>query len=151
MAKKDLSGGMANLFSGADKNVVKDTQAGGSPDGGTQKGRQIGPTPEERALIDTIEDEKLRADLKERLRVKRLIGRGRPRKNDQLGRRPDGWERTSLIINKEKWEKIKEIAFRETLTLKEIIDLALGGVIERYEAKHGEIIPAKERDLNDIF
>ena len=59
----------------------------------------------------------------------------------------------SLIINKEKWAKIKEIAFVETLTMKEIVELALDMVIERYESKHGEIIPAPERkkDITEIF
>ena len=67
----------------------------------------------------------------------------------------DGYDRTSLIINMEKWAKIKEIALIETLTLKEIVDLALDLVIERYEAKHGTVKPNQnekpKRNLRDIF
>lgn len=163
MAKKDLTGGIANLLSGADQRITKQTQAATEtpeqPEGtATQEAApkmKVEPTTlqDETDLINSVEDEELREELRERLRQKRLIGRGRPRKNDQLGRRMDGYDRTSLIINKEKWAKIKEIAFVETLTMKEIVELALDMVIERYESKHGEIIPAPERkkDITEIF
>ena len=139
MAKKDLTGGIANLLSGADQRITQQ--------------RQASETPQETELLNSIENEDLREELTERLRQKRLIGRGRPRKNDILGRRTDGYERTSLIVNKYKWAKIKEIAFIETLTMKEIVELALDLVIERYESKHGEVIPHPEnkKDINEIF
>lgn len=159
MAKKDLTGGIANLFSGADQRIKQQRQAeqeqpeGTAQDAAPQMAIEPTTLKDESDLINSIEDEELREELRERLRQKRLIGRGRPRKNDQLGRRMDGYDRTSLIINKEKWAKIKEIAFIETLTMKEIIELALDMVIERYESKHGEIIPVPDRkkDITEIF
>lgn len=163
MAKKDLTGGIANLFSGADQRITQQRQtATNTPEqqGGTTTQEvnprmKVEPTTlqDETDLINSVEDEELREELRERLRQKRLIGRGRPRKNDQLGRRMDGYDRTSLIINKEKWAKIKEIAFVETLTMKEIVELALDMVIDRYESKHGEIIPVqdKKKDITEIF
>ena len=160
MAKKDLTGGIANLLSGADQRITKQPQAATEtpeqPEGtATQEAApkmKIEPTTlqDETDLINSVEDEELWEELRERLRQKRLIGRGRPRKNDQLGRRMDGYDRTSLIINKEKWAKIKEIAFIETFTMKEIVELALDMVIERYEAKHGEIKPQPDRGKKDI-
>ena len=106
---------------------------------------------DETDLINSIEDERLR----EALRAKRMDGRGRPRKNtDPSGKRTDGYSRTSLIVNDELWAKIKEVSFRETLTMKEIVELALRMVVERYEAKHGTIEPKPERyvkDINEIF
>ena len=161
--KKDLTGGIANLLSGADQRITQQRQAAPEtteqPEGtATQEAApqmKVEPTTiqDESDLINSVEDEELREELRERLRQKRLVGRGRPRKNDQLGRRMDGYDRTSLIINKAKWAKIKEIAFIETLTMKEIVELALDMVIERYESKHGEIIPAPERkkDITEIF
>lgn len=157
-AKKDLTGGIANLLSGADQRITKQPQAATEtpeqPEGAAPQ-IELEPTTlqDESDLINSVEDEELREELRERLRQKRLIGRGRPRKNDQLGRRMDGYDRTSLIINKEKWAKIKEIAFIETLTMKEIVELALDMVIERYESKHGEIIPVADRkkDITEIF
>ena len=162
MAKKDLTGGIANLLSGADQRITQQPQAvqetPEQPKGegtATQEAAPqmaVEPTTlqDEADLINSVEDEELREELRERLKRKRLIGRGRPRKNDQLGRRMDGYDRTSLIINKEKWAKIKEIAFVETLTMKEIVELALDMVIERYEAKHGEIKPQPDRGKKDI-
>ena len=162
MAKKDLTGGIANLLSGADQRITQQPQAAQEtpeqPKGegtATQEAAPqmaVEPTTlqDEADLINSVEDEELREELRERLKRKRLIGRGRPRKNDQLGRRMDGYDRTSLIINKEKWAKIKEIAFVETLTMKEIVELALDMVIERYEAKHGEIKPQPDRGKKDI-
>lgn len=114
---------------------------------------EVEPTTEqdEADLISSIEDERLR----EALRAKRMDGRGRPRKNtDKNGKRTDGYSRTSLIVNDELWAKIKEVAFRETLTMKEIVDLALHMVVDRYEAKHGTIEPQPQKytkNINEIF
>lgn len=171
--KEKLRGGLANLISRADKSVNKqmqktDTETGSPQEqpltdgekqeqpGGAAPNMVVEPTTltDETDLINSIEDEELRKELQERLYKKRMVGRGRPRKNDQLGRRMDGYDRTSLIINVEKWAKIKEIAFVETLTMKEIVELALDMVIERYESKHGEIKPQRERpkkDISEIF
>ena len=164
MAKKDLTGGIANLLSGADQKITQQQQAAQetpeqpTKETGTTPQGEIEPTTtqDELDLINSIEDESLKKELEERLRRKRLIGRGRPRKDtDVFGKRMDGYDRTSLIINMEKWAKIKEIALIETLTLKEIVDLALDLVIERYEAKHGTVKPNQnekpKRNLRDIF
>jgi len=147
MGKKDLTGGVANLFAGATQSVKEKAVASPEPE-------QTVSAKEQTSLIDTIEDEELRSELERRLKEKRMVGRGRPRKNDQLGRRTDGYDRTSLIIPVEKWAKVKEIAFIETLTLKEIVELALDMVIDKYESKHGEVTPQPERqrkDIHDIF
>lgn len=123
------------------------------PEAEVASGMETEPTTaqDEADLINSIEDEELR----EALRAKRMDGRGRPRKNtDKNGKRTDGYSRTSLIVNDELWAKIKEVAFRETLTMKEIVDLALRMVVERYEAKHGTIEPKPEKytkDINEIF
>ena len=152
MAKKDLSGGIANLLSGADQRVTQKTGEA-APEAATQMEIEPFTAKEEKSLIASIDDEELREELKERLRLKRLIGRGRPRKDGHKDCIGDGYERTSLIIQKDKWAKIKEIALIETLTMKEIVELALDIIIERYEAKHGEVIPMQNRkkDIRDIF
>lgn len=138
-----------------------ETQTGGSspiPEAeanaeATSPTMEVEPTTaqDEADLINSIEDERLR----EALRAKRMDGRGRPRKNtDRNGKRTDGYSRTSLIVNDELWAKIKEVAFRETLTMKEIVDLALHMVVDRYEAKHGTIEPQPQKytkNINEIF
>lgn len=175
MAKKDFSEGLASLFGGAAQNVTERQQpTEGSSTDETEAAlerlqaaapeepesaapqMEVEPTTleDETDLINTIEDPELKEELKRRLHKKRMVGRGRPRTTtDKTGRRIDGYNRTSLIIPVEKWAKIKEIAFRETLTMKEITELALDLVIERYEAKHGEVKPQPERkkDISEIF
>lgn len=148
MAKQNLNLGIGNLLSGASTEVTQEAAPKAAPI------KEEATAQEENELINSIEDEELRAELQERLRQKRMIGRGRPRTaHDERGKRTDGYNRTSLIVNVEKWEKIKEIAFRETLTMKEITELALDMVIERYESKNGTIIVTEKekRDINDIF
>ena len=137
--KERLSGGLANLLTGADQSVTRQQ-----------------PTEPEVTLppiIETVEDAETRKRLEERLRKKQSIGRGRPRKNESPDGIAEGYARTSLIINSEKWAKVKEIAFRETLTLKEVMDAALDIIIERYESKHGEVKPQPrtKKDIKDIF
>lgn len=151
MATKDeLKGGLNSLFGGSSKpqpEQASTDEATNSPE------IKVEPTTrqDEEDLINSVEDEKLR----EALRAKRMDGRGRPRKNhDKNGKRTDGYSRTSLILNDTKAAKIKEIAFRETLTMKEIFEYALDMVIEKYEKAHGEVIPQPERykgDINSIF
>lgn len=159
--KEKLRGGLANLLGGASSSVSKPQSLKDEARPEEEQTESAAPQTkaepttlqEERELLNSIEDEELRKDLEERLYRKKLIGRGRPRKNDQLGRRMDGYERTSLIIPVEKWAKVKEIALRETLTLKEIEELALDMVIERYESKHGEVKPQprEKKDIKAIF
>lgn len=150
MASKDeLKGGLNSLFGGS-KPQPEETSKGKEQ---TSPQMEVEPTTrqDETDLINSIEDEELRA----KLRARRMEGRGRPRKNhDKNGKRTDGYSRTSVIINEEKQAKIKEIAFRETLTMKEIFEYALDMVIEKYESTHGVVIPHPENykgDINDIF
>lgn len=151
MAKKDLGGGLDALFNRTDQvqeqvSLVEDIEIK------TSEFLQESTTSEdENDLINSVEDEHLRAAL----RAKRMDGRGRPRKNtDATGKRTDGYSRTSLILNDEKVSKIKEIAFRETLTMKEIFEFALDKIIAEYESKNGEVVPRPERykgDINKVF
>lgn len=147
MAKKDFSGGLTTLFGGVKpQEQTSDAEA-------PERSFKVEPTTsqDETDLINSVEDEQLR----EALRAKRMEGRGRPRKNtDASGKRTDGYSRTSLILNDEKVAKIKEIAFKETLTMKEIFEYALDKVIAEYEAQHGEVVPRPERykgDINKVF
>lgn len=159
MDKKKLRNAISGIV--ADPTPEAETQTSGSspiPEAeanaeATSPTMEVEPTTaqDEADLINSIEDERLR----EALRAKRMDGRGRPRKNtDRNGKRTDGYSRTSLIVNDELWAKIKEVAFRETLTMKEIVDLALHMVVDRYEAKHGTIEPQPQKytkNINEIF
>ena len=154
MTKKEtLSAGLANLLSGADQSV-KERKAPGQEQQSEAPTMEEGLSASESNLLGTIEDEELRQELERRLYRKRLIGKGRPRKDSKASKPSEGYGRTSLIISLAKWEKLREIALLETLRLKDIVELAFDMVIERYESKHGEIKPQadrKERDIKEIF
>ena len=97
-------------------------------------------------LMETLKDPELKEalqneeQLREALRSKRFAG-GRPRKGESRISKSEGYERISLIANIAKMNKIREIAFRETLTIKQIFEAMCDNLIQNYEAKHGEIIP----------
>ena len=146
MSKKEekLKGGLDALFGGvkprAERVEVVEEAA---------PVMEVEPTTpqDEEDLINSVEDEELRAALHK----KRMEGRGRPRKNLGVdGKRTDGYTRTSIIAHEEKYAKIKEIAFRSTLTTKDILEAAMDMLIEKYEAKHGVVVPNPEAYKGDI-
>lgn len=149
--KEQLKGGLSSLF--GETPTEETASAAEISAQETASAMAVEPTTQkdEEDLINSVEDEALR----EALKRKRMDGRGRPRKNtDATGKRTDGYSRTSLILNDEKVAKIKEIAFRETLTMKEIFELGLDMIIERYEQKHGKVTPHPESykgDINSVF
>ena len=86
------------------------------------------------AVIDTLQDE----ELKEKLRQRQLEGRGRKRGRPHDSK-TDGYGTVCVKANLEKWEKLKVISLRETLQIKEVLELALDKLIAEYEAEKGEI------------
>jgi hypothetical protein len=107
-------------------------------------------TPEEEEdLINSVEDEELKAALHK----KRMDKRGRPRKDAEERRKEsEDYTRFCAIIRKDQIAKLHEICLRETLTIKEIIETLVGEAIEIYEEKHGEVIPKERKgDASKIF
>ncbi len=128
MSKKDsiLSGGLNALLGAKPKFEVE------SPDG---------PVSEK--------EETLATQLEER----RRRGCGRPRKG-QFERQTEGlvYIRATNIYRKDQIDKIHEICFRETITIKEFMEAALGLAIEKYEKINGEVIPSEHKnDLSKLF
>lgn len=107
-------------------------------------------TPEEEEeLINSIQDEALREALRERRNRKR----GRPRKGAALQAKQDEiYIRSCWVMRRDQLAKLKEISFRETLTLREIMAQIVGEAIEAYEKKHGEVKPTDHRgDASKLF
>ena len=104
---------------------------------------------EEDELINSVEDEALRAALIERRNRKR----GRPRKGAAYRAKQDEiYIRSCWVMRRDQMAKLKEMSFRETLTLREIMAQIVGEAIEAYEKKHGEIIPQEHRgDASKLF
>lgn len=151
MSKKDeLKGGLSALFGDTAEPHHEQTSTDEAVKAKEMEVEQTTRQDEE-DLINSTEDEELR----ELLKARRMDGRGRPRKDcKDRESKTQGYSRTSLILNDAQVAKIKEIGFRETLTMKELFELALNMVIEKYEQTHGEVVPRPERykgDINSIF
>ena len=113
-------------------------------------GAMEGATPqEEEELINSIQDEALRDALRERRNRKR----GRPRKDAALrAKQEEVYTRSCWIMRRDQIAKLKEISFRETLTIKEIMEQIVGDAIRTYEEKHGEVKPTDHRgDASKLF
>lgn len=63
---------------------------------------------------------------------------GRPKKAEGE-RETDRIERVTFLGNIETMKKVRAIAAREQLTIKDVIDTALLEIIRRYETKHGKV------------
>ena len=66
---------------------------------------------------------------------------------------PNTYGRTSFIINQYQAAKVKAIAKKEGFPIKDIIEKALGDIIERYEQKHGVVVVElpQKKSIEDIF
>ena len=120
-----LKKGLATLLGGAAAPAKSET----APQPETEKERQTAE------MIETVSDE----ELNEKLRQRQLDGRGRPKRGRPHDSRTDGYGTICVKANLEKWEKVKIISLRETLQLKEVLELALDKLIAEYEAEKGEI------------
>ena len=118
MGKEQLRSGMAILFG----------EKPASP--------QLEETPTaSEELIETVQDE----ELKEALRQRQLDGRGRPKRGRKKESKTEGYGTICVKANLDKWEKVKYISLQETLQIKEVLELALDMLIEKYESEKGTI------------
>ena len=79
---------------------------------------------------------------------------GRPRKSD--GHRiTDRTTRVTFLADVGTMSKVRAIAAKEQLTIKDVIDTALREIIRRYEEKHGEVEPnrrqGRSKTLMDVL
>jgi hypothetical protein len=74
-------------------------------------------------------------------------GKGRPKGEE--------YEARSFRVKKEHFAKMRIIAAKEGLMLKDILDYALESVVAKYESKHGVIdtsqIKEQKADINELF
>lgn len=102
------------------------------------------PTEGKPDLIDQVTDEELKAALHKR----RMLKRGRPRKGTESPNSSLLYTRVTSIVSRDKMELIREISYRESLQIKEVLEAALDLAISAYEAKHGKLLPT-ERPKGD--
>ena len=78
--------------------------------------------------------------LEERQSQRRAFLTGRRRKDDV---------RTSLLLNKQQYDIVREIALREGMTIKDLVSAMFQLGIDRYEEKHGKV-ELRKRVLTNI-
>jgi len=57
--------------------------------------------------------------------------------------------RMCAIVNNQKMNKLRQIASNEGLSIKAVLEAAMELAIEKYEAKHGEIVFAHKADKSE--
>lgn len=92
------------------------------------------------------------AEMERRQSERRFFLTGRRRNGDdrELVTRND--VRTCMLLDKEQYDKIREIALRETMTIKDLTHIMFQLAIDQYEKKHGVVVPRGETpSRKDIF
>lgn len=87
-------------------------------------------------------------------RVKRdARSRSRAAIHSAVDKNAAGYETATMSVNSDYYAKIKEIAFAENLTIKKVVEQAMGNAIKAYEAANGEIKLRKIKQGNekDLF
>ena len=92
------------------------------------------------------------AEMERRQSERRFFMTGRRRNGDprELITRND--VRTCMLLDKEQYDKIREIALRETMTIKDLTHMMFQLAIDQYEKKHGVVVPRGESSARkEIF
>lgn len=148
MAKEQLKGGLNTLLNRTAQNPAEAAAATEQEQTAPSRAEELRQTLTDPELKAALENEQ---ELRAALRSKRFAG-GRPKKGETKTSVQKGYGRTCIVANLEKMDKMREMAFRETLTIKEVMEAAMDLAIKTYEAKHGELIPADHSgDFTKIF
>ena len=107
-----------------------------------------GSQPAPRAIQLTDEEY---AILEERQAQRRTFLTGRRRKDETREPATKDDMRTSMLVNKHQYAIVREIALREGMTIKDLVNAMFQLGIDRYEEKHGKVEVRKpasgKRDL----
>lgn len=103
--------------------------------------------PAEADLISTVQDEELRRALRKRQQE----GRGRTKKGRPKDKRTEGYGTICVKANLEKWAKVEYISLQETLQKKEVLEMALDMLIEKYESEKGKIVLKAKDKTGNVF
>jgi hypothetical protein len=119
---------------------------GGAPAREPQR-EAVAPSEEAEDIISTVQDE----ELKRALRQRQMDGRGRPKKGKPHSSKTDGYGTVCAKANLEKWAKLEYIALKETLQKKEVLELALDMLIDKYESEKGKIVLPASSKKGNVF
>ena len=90
-----------------------------------------------------ISDEQY-AEMERKQSERRFFMTGRKRNDDSSNLITRNDIRTCMVLDKDQYDKIREIALRETMTIKDLTNMMFQLAIDQYEKKHGVVVPRTE-------
>ena len=90
-----------------------------------------------------ISDEQY-AEMERKQSERRFFMTGRKRNDDSSNLITRNDIRTCMVLDKDQYDKIREIALRETMTIKDLTNIMFQFAIDHYEKRHGVVVPRSE-------
>lgn len=81
------------------------------------------------------------AEMERKQSERRFFMTGRKRNDDESALITRNDVRTCMVLDKEQYDKIREIALREAMTIKDLTNIMFQFAIDQYEKKNGKVIP----------
>ena len=83
--------------------------------------------------------------------IKKSVEQGTAREKQKEKERAKSDERFCTIVSSELLKKIRIIAKREGLPIKDIVSAAFEKAIDLYEQKHGEVFENQKKNAKELF
>ena len=87
------------------------------------------------------------AEMERKQSERRFFMTGRKRNDDESALITRNDVRTCMVLDKEQYDKIREIALREAMTIKDLTNIMFQLAIDQYEKKNGKVIPRAEQSV----
>ena len=85
------------------------------------------------------------AEMERKQSERRFFMTGRKRNDDESALITRNDVRTCMVLDKEQYDKIREIALREAMTIKDLTNIMFQFAIDHYEKKNGKVVPRAEK------
>lgn len=106
----------------------------------------IGTIREGQAVVQQPEiSEEQYAEMERKQSERRFFMTGRKRNDDESALITRNDVRTCMVLDKEQYDKIREIALREAMTIKDLTNMMFQFAIDHYEKKNGKVVPRAEK------
>lgn len=110
----------------------------------------FGETQPELPPAQVISDDQYE-EMERRQSERRFFMTGRRRNGDDRELLTKNDVRTCMLLDKDQYDKIREIPLRETMTIKDVVHAMFQLDIDRYEEKHGRVVVRPVAEKKDLF
>lgn len=121
--EKEAKGGLSLLFGGSPKVEEEEN---------TSTIKRVDKTLSKEELLETFSPE-LKEKLENEIKRRKYLKAGRPPKGEE--KQEKEFIRMTFLIKPDKQKKLREIALREGLFMRELLDSAIDVIIKEYEEK----------------